>query len=326
MNCPTLLVSTALLLALAGCCGPHHGLTPTTDARGSSATAMAVPSAANDKSLVISGLNLTMIRLAPGTFTLGHPPGNDADSDELTLTQVTLTRAFWLGATEVTIGQWRQFADATGYRTQPEKTGEGMWAWVGAPTNYEKQPGTSWRNPGRVEKPDENLPVSGVNWDDTQAFCAWLTQRERGAGRLPAGHVYSLPTEAQWEYACKAGTGEFDPANADDIAWHGGNSDAKAHPVAQKKPNAWGFYDMVGNLWEWCQDWYGPFPGGNVTDFVGAEPAGGTKIRNIRGNSFSGSGAHNTGYTNRWGTTNNRDGYRATLGFRVALVPEPAVK
>ncbi|MEI6861803.1 MAG: SUMF1/EgtB/PvdO family nonheme iron enzyme [Verrucomicrobiota bacterium] len=274
------------------------------------------------KQFTLVGLNLTMIKVLPGTFTMGHPPDNVAENDETTLTEVTLTKAFWLGATELTVGQWRQFADATGYRTQPEITGAGMWAWVGGAASYEQQPGTSWRNPGRVEKLDENLPVSGVNWDDAQAFCAWLTARERAAGRLPAGYVFSLPTEAQWEYAAKAGTGEVDSANPDEVAWHGGNSGMAAHPVGLKKANAWGFYDMVGNLWEWCQDWYAPlFPGGHVVDFVSAEPTGGAqKIHNIRGNSFSGSGVHNTGLTNRWGTTPNRDGYRATLGFRLALV------
>jgi sulfatase modifying factor 1 len=315
MKRPLFVLSVALPIALAGCCLPsvRH-------------TAVAVP-AADAKSFAIPGLSLTMLRLAPGTFTLGHPGGNGAEPDELTLTKATLTKAFWLGATEITIGQWRQFAEATSHRTQPEKTGEGMWAWVGGAAGYEKRPGTSWRNPGGMDKPDENLPVTGVNWDDAQAFCAWLTQRERAAGRLPEGYVFSLPTETQWEYACKAGTGLADPPNADEIAWHGGNSGLKAHPVAGKKPNAWGFYDMVGNVWEWCQDWYGPFPGGSVTDYAGPEPAGGAqKIRNIRGNSFSGTGAHNTGHTNRWGTTPNRDGYRDTLGFRLALVAEPAVR
>ncbi len=283
---------------------------------------MSAPTADNTKGpIVLPGLNLTLIKVQPGTFVMGHPPGNGSESDENALTQVTLTKPFWLGATEVTIAQWRQFADATGYRTKPEITGEGMWAWVGGAASYEKQPGTSWRNPGRVEKPDENLPVSGVNWDDTQAFCAWLTQRERAAGRLPAGYIYSLPTEAQWEYANKAGTGKVDEANPDEVAWHGGNSGMKLHPVALKKPNVWGFYDMIGNVWEWCQDWYGPYPGNSVTDYVGPEPADLSRaIRNIRGNSFSGTGTHNTGYTNRWGTTNNRDGYRGTLGFRLALV------
>lgn len=269
-----------------------------------------------------------MIRLAPGAFTLGHPGGNGAEPDETARLRVTLTQAYWLGATEVTVGQWRQFAEATGHKTRPETTGEGIWGWVGAPNYYEKQPGTSWRNPERVAVTDDRQPVAGVNWDDAQAFCAWLTQRERAAGRLPVGYVYALPSEAQWEYAAKAGSELGDPLQPDEVAWHGGNSGMKPHPVAQKQPNAWGFYDMVGNLWEWCQDWYGgPFPGGSATDFVGAEPTGGAqKIHNIRGNSYTGTGVHNTSFTNRWGTSDNREGYRVTLGFRVALVAAPAAK
>ena len=292
----------ALALALAGC----------------SSAPVASSTAAR---FTIPELKLAMIRVEAGTFTLGRPPGSGGESDESPETRVTFTKPFWLGATLVTVAQWRQFADATGYRTQPEKTGEGMWAWIGQPgKSYEQQPGTSWRNPGRDEKQDEKNPVVGIGWDDTQQFCAWLTKRERAAGRLPQGYAYSLPTEAQWEDACKAGTGAVDLANPDAFAWHAGNSGGKTHPVATKQANAWGFYDMVGNVWEWCQDWYAPYPGGSVNDWVGVAPTNGKMvIHNIMGNSFSGSGVHGTSPTNQWGDLANHD-YRATLGFRIALV------
>ena len=104
----------------------------------------------------------------------------------------------------------------------------------------------------------DNLPVEKVSWNDCQEFC-----RKTGL---------QLPTEAQWEYACRAGsTGEYaGTGNLDDMGWYDDNSDDKTHPVGQKQPNAWGLYDMHGNVWEWCADWYGDYPNGPVTDPKGA--------------------------------------------------------
>jgi formylglycine-generating enzyme required for sulfatase activity len=266
----------------------------------------------------IPGLGITLVKIEPGTFMLGRPPGT-SEPDESPETKVTLTRGFWLGATEVTVGQWRRFVEATGHQTQPEKTGEGLMVWIGPGSNYQQQPGTSWKNPGGPQT--EAHPVVGVAWEDTQQFCAWLTDRERKAGRLPAGFVYALPTEAQWEYACKAGTAANDSEKPDETAWHLGNSGKTTHPVATRKPNAWGLHDMVGNVWEWCQDFYGgKYPGGEVADFVGQPLPGATPIHNNRGQGFNSGPPRGTNLTNRWGNIPNRD-YRTTLGFRIAMVP-----
>ena len=187
----------AVALALAGC-----GTTP-----------MASNTAAK---FSVPGLNLAMIRVEPGTFMLGRPPGSGGEPDESPETKVTFTKAFWLGATLVTVAEWRQFYRRDRLIAPGRKSrSEGMWAWTGRPgASYEQQPGTSWRNPGRDEKQDENNPVVGIGWDDTQQFCAWLTKRERAAGRLPNHYAYSLPTEAQWQNACKAGNRRGGPSRA----------------------------------------------------------------------------------------------------------------
>ncbi len=104
--------------------------------------------------------------------------------------------------------------------------------------------------------PGATLPVEQVSWDDAMEFCQKLTERERAAGRLPEGYAYTLPTEAQWENACRAGTEGDYAGDLDAMAWYARNSGDKTHPVATKKPNAWGFYDMHGNVWEWCRDLY----------------------------------------------------------------------
>ena len=165
-----------------------------------------------------------------------------------------------------------------------------------------------------------------TSWNDAMEFCAKLTALERAAGGLPAGYRYSLPTEAQWEYAVRAGTTTpmFAP-EIDDIAWYTANSTkdyvgknlgktvAGPRTAGVKKANAWGLRDMTGNLWEWCFDWYGLYPAGSVTDPVG--PDSGT-FRVNRGGSW-GSAPGSVRSANR--ATNPQAEASAWRGFRVVL-------
>ena len=117
---------------------------------------------------------------------------------------------------------------------------------------------------------DINLPVEQINWQEAVNYCAVLTERERGLGKITDQQRYRLPTEAEWEYAARAGSVGSRYGELDAIAWHGKNSENKTHTVKQKQPNAWGLYDMLGNLMEFCSDWYAPYPGGNLIDPKGA--------------------------------------------------------
>jgi formylglycine-generating enzyme required for sulfatase activity len=121
---------------------------------------------------------------------------------------------------------------------------------------------------------DPNRPVEKVSFLAAVAYCQRLTTQERTRGRLTDSFEYRLPTEAEWEYACRAGsTNRFsfgnDVAMGDRFAWTAENSGATTHPVGQKEPNAWGLYDMHGNVWEWCQDWFAPYPAAPLTDPAG---------------------------------------------------------
>jgi formylglycine-generating enzyme required for sulfatase activity len=232
----------------------------------------------------IPGLGIKMNSIAPGTFMMGSPESEVGRGTRETLHAVTLSKSYWMSEYDVTVGQFASFVNATHYKTEAERS-DGMYVSM-AGSLWEKRPGTSWRNPAQMQS--ENYPVVGVSWHDAQAFCAWLNERERIAGRLPLAYAYTLPTEAQWEYACRAGTAEPFAGNVDEIAWYGRNSEGRAHPVGQKKPNRWGLYDMQGNVLEWCLDWYGNYPVGRVTDPQG--PTNGSFRVDRGGSWFSSAG------------------------------------
>ena len=164
--------------------------------------------------------------------------------------QVMLTKGFWLGRTQVTQTQWKAVM------------------------------GTN--NPSRFK--GVNRPVEKVSWDDSMEFCWDLTQSECVAGRVPAGYEYTLPTESQWEYACRAGTTYDYSQLLDAMGWHEDNSDWNTHPVGLKQSNGWELYDMHGNVWEWCFDWDGE-PDGFAAKNDPAGPPEGT-ARTRRGGSF----------------------------------------
>jgi len=173
-------------------------------------------------------------------------------------------------------------------------------------------------------KGDTNRPVEEVTWFNATNYCGVLTQQELAAGRIPTNCVYRLPTEAEWEYACRAGTttrfsygDDPDYTNLTNYTWYFVNSGHTTNPVGQKLANPWGLYDMEGNVFEWCQDWYGVHPGGSVIDPQGP-PAGSSRV--IRGSGYGLDCARCCrsafrGYIVKPGDTYN------FIGFRVLLAP-----
>jgi formylglycine-generating enzyme required for sulfatase activity/serine/threonine protein kinase len=229
------------------------------------------------------------------TNTLGMklqviPPG------EFFMTQqyrVRISRPFRIAAHEVTIGQFRAFANETGYKTDAEASGKGGGVMDRTGKTIDPSPDSTWRHADVMRGND--YPVAQLSWQDAQRFCEWLSRKE--------GRKYRLPTETEWEWACRAGTvtkysfGD-DPAELGDYAWYSDNADWHSHPVGQKKPNAWGLFDMHGNVCEYCRDWAAELPSAVVTDPQGPaqEPAdGGTRV--IRSLSFAESAdwAHTAG-------------------------------
>jgi formylglycine-generating enzyme required for sulfatase activity len=319
----------------------------------------------------VPGLGLTFMPIPAGTFTMGSPARNEKDRSP---PRVTIAQPFWLGRTEVTQGQWKALMGTDVVEQVRRQLAEDALAG----TQLSRRDGVTRTN---VSDPRElvyntadDAPMYWVSWEEAIAFCRRLTERERAEGRLPAGYEYRLPTDAEWEYAARAGTatatyaGELDTkgfANApvlDPIAWYRGNSSegytgrgvdtsawpekqypggiAGPHAVATKRPNAWGLHDMLGNVWEWCADWYAPkLPGGSVTDPAGptarntvqeaANLAAGANLtvettrgagRVVRGGSWNGAPHVIVATRGIWQLPSQRE---SALGFRVALAPQP---
>jgi len=172
-------------------------------------------------------------------------------------------------------------------------------------------------NPSKI-KGAEN-PVDSVSWKDAVEFCRRMSELP---AEKAAGNVYRLPTEAEWEYACRAGTTtqySFGDDEADLLhyGWYPANSDRKTHPVGHRQPNPWGLYDMHGNVWEWCQDWHGETPNHAVTSTAGSALA---SIQISRGGSWSTRAASCRSSSRSWSTPSSHSNYESN-GFRVCLSP-----
>lgn len=169
------------------------------------------------------GVKLAMVSIRPGTFMMGSPPSEQWRVNDETQHRVTLTKGFELGKYLVTQRQWE--------------------AVTGANPSLFARAGSS--------SPD--CPVEGVSWGDCQIFLNALNSALGGDLR----GEFRLPTEAEWEYACRAGTTGAVYGRLNEIAWYSQNSKGSTNPVGLKQPNGWGLHDMIGNVWEWCEDWYG---------------------------------------------------------------------
>ena len=238
-----------------------------------------------------NGLKMKLVWCPPGEFTMEQVDVVE-EVEKIAPVKVILTRGYWLGKYVVTQAEWKRVM-----ATEP---------WKGQP----------------LTKEGDDFPATFVSWDDAMEYCRKLTKQERKSCRLPDEWKYTLPTEAQWEHGCRAGTetkfsfgddesklGEY--AWFLDNAWNAG--EPYAHRVGQKKPNLWGLYDMHGNVDEWCRDWYSDkLPGGRDPEMT--EVTAGS-FRVIRGGGWSAPPAYC-----RSACHNGVSSARSHFGFRVVLV------
>lgn len=218
-----------------------------------------------------NSIGMRFVRILPGEFTMGSPPTEKDRGDSENQHPVRITRGFWLGKYEVTVGQYRRFVEESGYRTEAEKNGVGGFGFQAKTGQFVRSPVYSWKNAGFQQS--DHHPVVNVSWNDAVAFIRWLSRQE--------GQTYRLPTEAEWEFACRAGTKTSFVSGDDpkEVVAYGNLADATAKRrfadwatvpthdgavftavVGRYRPNAFGIHDMHGNVWEWCADWSQPLP------------------------------------------------------------------
>lgn len=266
-----------------------------------------------------SGVSLELVEVPAGRFTQGTKQGTPGHADDETEREVTISKAFLIGKSPVTVAAWQRFAEDTSYRTEAEKGTSGGFGWNGKDLVQDKK--YTWKSPGYESGPTH--PVTIVTFGDAQAFAAWLGTR--------AGFEVRLPTEAEYEYAARGGSkGRFawgdDPEAAEAHAWFAKNVGAGAKPVGQKPPNAYGLVDMTGNVWAWCADWYTPIAPAAATDPLADKsvvwPMSDKPRRVLKGGSWRTDDREKLRPATRYRAT---DGSRnADFGFRVVGVPGKA--
>jgi formylglycine-generating enzyme len=351
--------SLLALAALMGVCEPAKG---------------AEPAQGNTKQVDLgSGVTLELVYLPPGEFTMGSTPeekawavgpeggwipGTGREKPEGDPRPARIKQGFWMGRTEVSVGQFRRFVEETGYVTDAEKPGgwtqcfNPQWDGYHFTTEvvhpWEKMPGKSWRDPNWAFPNLDVYPVVCVSWDDDRAFCEWLTNREREAGRLPEGLEYRLPTEAEWEYACRGGRpraffwwgdeleegeGRLNISACDFLPgrkktwplakapWSDGY--AFVSPVdhyGERGRNGFGLADMCGGVWEFVLDHFDPQGAHEEAYFVDQDPhpvCRGGNYFDVPGNARCAVrlGIHSPTYSD------SRDGFRICLGRPVPGAP-----
>jgi formylglycine-generating enzyme required for sulfatase activity len=202
-----------------------------------------------EKELITALIGMKFVLIPAGKFVMGSPPNEFGRINDERQHEVIISKSFYLQTTEVSQAQWKRIMGD---------------------------------NPSEFKNCGDCCPVERITWDEAQKFIKKLNQME-GTDK------YRLPTEAEWEYACRAKT-ETAYSFGDEVdklgqyAWYQDNSKGQTHPVGEKKPNAWGLYDMLGNVWEWCQDWYGDYPSSSVADPKGPDKG---EYRVMRGGSWS---------------------------------------
>jgi uncharacterized protein (TIGR02996 family) len=259
-------------------------------------------------------LGMQFAYVQAGTFLMGSPQTEEGREEDETQHEVTLTQPFYLGVHPVTVGEFEQFVNATGYKTEAERD-DGAYGYVDG--DWQQDTLITWRTPGFTQ--DARDPVAHMSWNDAQAMVKWLNDLEEETGL-----VYSLPTETQWEYACRAGSQTAyhwgdDEARLGEFAWFRSNSEHKTWPVETKKPNVWGLWHMHGMIWEWCEDFYGEYPESGVQNPKGVLTGGSDRV--MRGGSWNGEPR----YCRSACRGDCDPAYRDSLsGFRLAVRVSPA--
>jgi formylglycine-generating enzyme required for sulfatase activity len=212
---------------------------------------------------ITNSIGMKLVLIPPGEFVMGHAEKErrrlvaDAPQKEQVPFRtsegpqhpVRLTEPYYLGVCEATLAEFRTFVEATGHKTDCERRGGGFGPYKGV---WGLHPELNWTSPGFPQ--GDNQPVVLVSLNDARVFCEWLSKRE--------GRQYAIPTEAQWEYACRADSDDLWPfgnqqQDLEQYAWYDELVTSSTHAVGQKLPNAFGTFDMLGNALEWTNDWYG---------------------------------------------------------------------